>query len=148
MDVYNTALRILGNPADAEDAAQDAFMRAFQRLDQYRPEQPFGAWLHAITRNRSLDMLRARRQPADMEHSAAIDVEREALGHLEAETLRSALKNLSIRDQALLKLRYWEDQSADAIGAALGLSAGAVRIGLLRARRTLAAQLQAPEVVE
>jgi RNA polymerase sigma-70 factor (ECF subfamily) len=148
MDVYNTALRILGNPADAEDAAQDAFLRAFQRLDQYRLEQPFGAWLHGITRNRSLDVLRARRQPAEIEPAPATDVEREALKHLEADALRSALESLSTRDQALLKLRYWEDQSADDIGAALGLSAGAVRIGLLRARRMLAAQLQAQEVME
>jgi RNA polymerase sigma factor (sigma-70 family) len=83
-----------------------------------------------------------------MEPAPATDVEREALEHLEADALRSALESLSTRDQVLLKLRYWEDQSADDIGAALGLSAGAVRIALLRARRTLAAQLQAQEVME
>lgn len=152
MDVYNTTLRILGNAADAEDATQDVFVRALTRLDQYRPGDPFGAWLHGIARNRSIDILRRRRPEIDIDAAPAAgsisgDVESLALGSLERERLRAALDRLPARDRTLLVLRYWEDQSVDAIAQALGMTEGAAKVALLRARRALAAILLAEEPV-
>src|SRR5919201_1206897 len=99
MDVYNTSLRILANPADAEDAAQDVFVRALSRLDQYRPGEPFGAWLFGIARNRSIDLLRRRRPEVGLDAApgaarASGSVEALALGRLERERLRLALDRL------------------------------------------------------
>jgi RNA polymerase sigma-70 factor, ECF subfamily len=152
MDVYNTTLRILGNPADAEDATQDVFVRALTRLDQYRPGEPFGAWLHGIARNRSIDLLRRRRPEIDLDAAPAAsrapaDVETLALGRLESDRLRAALDRLSPRDRALLVLRYWEDQPVDAVAGALQMTEGAAKVALLRARRALAAILLAEEPV-
>ena len=138
MSVYNVGLRILGNPADAEDAAQDVFLRAFSRLHQYRPGEPFGAWLHGIARNRCLDIIRARpRVPIQIEERA-VSVESEVLGHLESERVRAAVAQLPARDRALLVLRYWEDQPVEAVARGLGMSEGAAKVALLRARRSLA----------
>lgn len=145
VEVYSTALRILGNAADAEDAAQDVFLRAFSRLEQYQPGQSFGAWLHGISRNRSIDLLRARHQTAELDVAAsagaAASIEADVLQHLRAEVIQDALKQLPARDQAMLRLRYWEDLPVDAIAAALGLTVGAARVALLRARRALASTL-------
>ncbi len=145
MDVYNVSLRMLGNPADAEDATQDVFLRALSRIHQYRPDQPFGAWLHGIARNRCLDEIRRRRpeaDPARLEMAAAgADAEAEAVANLEAASVRSSLARLGRRERALLVMRYWNDEPVEAIGRALGMTEGAVRVALLRARRGLAAEL-------
>jgi RNA polymerase sigma-70 factor (ECF subfamily) len=151
MDVYNTSLRILGNAADAEDAAQDVFVRALTRLDQYRPNQPLGAWLHGIARNRCIDMLRRRRPLAELDPGAAVatggeDVEQVALASIERETLLAALDRLPSRQRALLVLRYWEDQPVEAVARALGMTEGAAKVALLRARRNLAALIALLEV--
>jgi RNA polymerase sigma-70 factor (ECF subfamily) len=151
MDVYNTSLRILGNPADAEDAAQDVFVRALSRLDQYRPGEPLGAWLHGITRNRCIDILRRRRPAVDLEVAAAEsrapdDVEQVALAAIERDQLRAALDRLPRRDRALLVLRYWEDQPVEAVAKTLGMSEGAAKVALLRARRALAALIGSAEL--
>src|SRR5260370_8512566 len=60
MSVYTLTYRMLGNQADAEDATQEVFLRAFQRLHQYRPSEPFGGWLTGIARHYSIDVLRHR----------------------------------------------------------------------------------------
>jgi RNA polymerase sigma-70 factor (ECF subfamily) len=147
MSVYNLTLRLLGNPADAEDATQDVFLRAFERLHQYRAGEPFGGWLHGIARHHAIDLLRRRREaPAPPEAGPSNDVEALALASVERQRVRAALDRLSGRDRALLVLRYWEDQSLETIAETLGMSEGAVKVALLRARRSMAAGLTGMEV--
>jgi len=154
MDVYNVSLRMLRNPADAEDATQDVFLRAFSRLHQYRPGQPFGAWLHGIARNRCLDIIRGRRPIADLDEvgrASAVaadteDVEAAAISQLTSERVRIALDRLTDRERTLLVLRYWEDLSTEAVARSLAMTEGAARVALLRARRSLAAALGGEEV--
>jgi len=145
MDVYNVSLRMLRNTADAEDVTQDVFLRAFSRLSQYRPSQPFGAWLVGIARNRCRDVIRNRRPVAELERvetpSGRLDAEAAALTRLGAERVRAALDRLTERERTLLVLRYWEDLSTAAVARALGMTEVAVRVALLRARRSLAAAL-------
>jgi len=147
MSVYNLTLRMLGTPADAEDATQEIFWRAFQRLHQYRPAEPFGAWLHGIARHHSIDVLRRRRRPFNPTQAPIQqDTERVALEHLEREQVLAALNRLSVRDRALLALRYWEDQSVESIARTMRMSEGATKVALLRARRELAGILRSMEV--
>ena len=149
MSVYNLSLRMLGSPADAEDATQEVFLRAFERLGQYRPDQPFGSWLHGIARHYCIDMLRRRRSvPLDAAAPlvAPDDVEASALRTIEHQRLQAAMDRLSTRDRALLVLRYWEDQSVTAIAKAMRLSEGATKVALLRARRALKEILKSEEV--
>src|SRR5262245_17740736 len=138
MDVYSASLRILSNPADAEDVTQDAFLAAFDRMSTYRPEQALSPWLRAIARNRALDLVRRRaRAPEPEPETATGSVEAVALERLEAERIRAAVRRLPARERALLALRYWEDQPVEAIARSLDMTEGAVRVALLRARRAL-----------
>jgi len=151
MDVYNVSLRMLRNPADAEDATQDVFLRAFSRLHQYRPTQPFGAWLHGIARNRCLDIIRSRRPLGelgvlDRPPTPAGDVEAAVIAQLTSARVRAALDRLTERERSLLVLRYWEDLSTEAVARSLAMTEGAARVALLRARRSLAAALGGEEV--
>jgi len=73
------------------------------------------------------------------------DAESNAIRNLEAQGVRRALSRLSPRDRALLLLRYWEDRPLDEVAGTLGLSQGAARVALHRARRALAGQLSTME---
>ena len=143
------ALRMLGEPAAAEDAAQDAFLRAFTRLDLYREGEPFGAWLHGIVRNRCLDILRSRVRSSaayPLVAPSQADAESDAVRNLEAQGVRRALSRLPVRDRALLVLRYWEDRSMEEVARSLGMTDGAARVALHRARRAMADQLSTMEI--
>lgn len=144
-DVYNASLRILGNAADAEDVTQDTFVAALQRMSTYDPAQAIGPWLRAIARNRAIDLIRRRARAPEPEVAHAESAENLAIERLEAERVRAALDRLPARDRALLVLRYWEDQSVDAVARTLGMTDGAARVALMRARRTLGALLAMEE---
>ncbi|HYM50899.1 MAG TPA: sigma-70 family RNA polymerase sigma factor [Candidatus Limnocylindrales bacterium] len=148
MSVYNLSLRMLGDTADAEDATQEVFLKAFQRLHQYRAAEPFGAWLHGIARHQAIDMIRRRRMipVAAADPIASVDVESAAIASLDRAQVQSALRQLGGRDRALLVLRYWEDQPVATIAQALHLTEGATKVALLRARRALKDLLKAQEV--
>lgn len=142
MDVYNASLRILANPADAEDVTQDTFLAAFERMSTYRPGQALSPWLRAIARHRAIDLVRRRARAPEPELPAAPEsVEKIALDRIEAERVRAALNRLPSRDRTLLVLRYWEDQSVESVASSLGMTEGAARVALLRARRSLGAVL-------
>lgn len=142
MDVYNASLRILANPADAEDVTQDTFLAAFERMSTYRPGEALSPWLRAIARHRAIDLVRRRARAPEPELPAAPEsVEKIALDRIEAERVRAALNRLPSRDRTLLVLRYWEDQSVESVASSLGMTEGAARVALLRARRSLGAVL-------
>jgi RNA polymerase sigma-70 factor, ECF subfamily len=141
MDVYNASLRILGNPADAEDVTQDTFLAALQRMSTYDPARAMGPWLRTIARNRAIDLLRRRARSPEPEVARGESAESLAIERLEAGRVRAALALLPSRDRALLVLRYWEDQPVEAVARALGMTDGAARVALLRARRALGAVL-------
>jgi RNA polymerase sigma-70 factor (ECF subfamily) len=145
MDVYNLSLRIVGNAADAEDVAQETLLAALQRLATYRRDEPFGPWVRAIARNRSIDLVRRRGRAPAPEPPSSQNVEQVALDRIEAARVREALDRLPARERALLVLRYWEDQPAEAIARSLGMTEGAVRVALLRARRALGGLLSLKE---
>ena len=59
--VYNLTYRMLGDPSEAEDAAQETFLRAYSRLDQYNPNHKFSTWIFSIANHHCIDRLRKRR---------------------------------------------------------------------------------------
>src|SRR3989304_10198768 len=59
--VFNVCYRLLGDPAEAEDLAQEAFLRAFRRLASFDAERPFGPWMRRVAANLCLNMLQQRR---------------------------------------------------------------------------------------
>jgi RNA polymerase sigma-70 factor (ECF subfamily) len=148
--VYRLALRILQREADAEDAAQEAFVRAYIHLDTYNPGFRFYTWLAAITSHYCYRVLRQRRTlrlpeedrelrgAAFVEDSPELAVllrERDAAVH-------ALVDSLPQRSRDLLILRHWHSLSYEEIAAATDQSLSAVKSQLHRARKQLGAMLR------
>jgi len=150
--VYNLAYRMLGNAAEAEDAAQEAFLRAHTHLRSYDPNRPFHSWMLSIASHYCIDQLRRRRitwlpledeiatpyQLASNSPSPETVVSRQE----QEEQIQSMLTALSPIDRAAITLRYWYDCSYEEIAEMLNLTVSAVKSRLHRARHTLAEKLE------
>lgn len=146
--VYNLALRMLGSEAEAQDAAQDAFVQAYTRLASYRSEWRFKTWIMTITSNLCIDRLRRRRiepttfadQPdpeADfISHEPQPDVV--AARNEQRDMVHQMLQALSAEDRSMVLMFYWGDMSYEEIAAAMRMTVNAVKSRLFRARRALA----------
>lgn len=151
--VYNVCYRLLGVPAEAEDMAQEAFLRAYRRLDSYDAGRPFGPWMRRVAANLCLTELQ-RRRPVEVElddeyHDVSeapwtapesVREKREMAGRV-----RRALLSLPERYRVVVELRHYHEMSYDAIAADLGITVGDVRTRLFRARRKLADLLGADD---
>ena len=140
------ARAVLGNPEDADDAAQDAMLSALVKLDQYDPRRPFGPWLLRIVANAATDRRRRRTvrrvEPLDVGLTAGgprpdTTAERRALG----ERLRQALAELPERRRVAVVLFDVEGYTHAEIAAVLGIPEGTVRSEVFHARRRLRALL-------
>jgi RNA polymerase sigma-70 factor (ECF subfamily) len=156
---FGLAFRIVGSAGDAEEVAQDAFVRAWRALPGFRGECRFGTWLHRIVvrcaydasarkrrreaREESLDALRERRggdpaSPASVEEPiGSRDEARDRLGRL--------LERLTDVQRAVVTLYYYEDRSVEEVGGALALPVNTVKTHLHRARATLRAVMRREE---
>ena len=141
------ARAVLGDPDDADDAAQDAFLSALVKLGQYDRRRPFGPWLMRIVANAATDRRRRRsvRRTDQLDPGLAgggprpdTDAERSALGA----RLRSALDTLTPRRQLAVVLFDVEGYAHGEIAQILGIPEGTVRSEVFHARRQLRAQLQ------
>ena len=143
--VLNLAFSLLGERSDAEDAAQEAFVRAFENLGRFRGESQFATWLYRIAVNVCLARLRASRAPETFEeHAQALESDDEPCGPLNDDPARqlesrelvmSALQKLTPRLRAALVLREMHGLSYDEIALALEIPSGTVRSRLSEARR-------------
>ncbi len=143
--VFRVAARIVG-PDDAEDVSQDAFLRAFHRLDQYRGTATFRTWLLQITQNTALNKLAwARRRPTEPADDAAEAFDRDPLRQpaMELERrerqqrLEFKLRALRSEYRSLLVLRDLEGLSYNEIADVLEMPLGSVKGRLHRARSEL-----------
>ncbi len=148
--VYNLAYRLLGNAPDAEDAAQETFLRAYTRLATYVPDGRFGAWLGAICSHWCIDTMRARgrrvqtvalgRVPECERFVSRIDgPEDVALQGAGRDEMRRWLADLPASYRTVLVLRYYQELSYAEIAEVLGEPISTVRMRLFRARNQLSA---------
>ena len=150
--VFSFLLRLLGSSQDAEDAAQEAFVKAFTRLDAYDSSRPFVSWLFGIAHHAALDRLRARR-PAALsldDPDGALDpvdpapgAEAAAGAALDSELIERLLSALPPLYREPLLLRYKEEMDIPEIARVLYLPEGTVKVRLFRARDMLKRKLQA-----
>ena len=139
---YGLALRITRSAADAEDAAQEAFVRAWLALPRFRGEASFGTWLHRIVARRALDRsIEVRRREA---RETSLEAARELMDTsggepdtLLARRLERLMDRLSPPQRAVVALFYQEDQSVEHIADALGIPGNTVKTHLSRARAAL-----------
>lgn len=144
--VYNLCYRMLGNPGDAEDAAQETFLRAYRAIHRYDPNRKFSTWILSIATNYSIDQLRKRRLfTLSLDAIPYLDVRDQSVGPEGAlvvgerqQKVQILLNTLKPKDRAAVVMRYWYDYSYDEIGEMLNLTNDAVKSRLHRARRALA----------
>lgn len=150
--VYSVCYRMLGTPTAAEDAAQEAFIRAYMAIDRYDPSRSFATWVLSIASNYSIDQLRKKKviilsmdnekhawlappDPGPSPEKAAL--EKEKFGQIQ-----SLLTSLNEVDRAAVILQYWHDYSYEQIAETLDLSSSAVKSRLFRARQLMAEKWQ------
>ena len=150
--VYTVALRITGNEADAWDAAQEAFLRAYKSLKDFRGESRFSTWLYKLAGSAAIDLIR-RRKDAQLvslydEEESIPDVpderfepETELTKKELRENVQRALSLLPADYRRILTLRELGGLSYEELAEELGLEAGTVKSRLSRARQKLCALL-------
>lgn len=142
--VYTQALRLVGDRKDAEDVAQDAYLRAFRALDGFRGDAQFETWLYRIVANAAMNHLRRRRRFGDLmaepEDAPAVEIESPTRTDDEAvdrQRLEEALATLPLSLRTVVVLKDVYGLSCQEIGDHIGVSEGAVKVRLHRARRRL-----------
>lgn len=145
--VYNLAYRMLGNPSEAEDAAQETFLRAYARLNTYQPEMKFSNWILSIASHHCIDRLRRRRFTwVSVEDNPVVErligdnqrPEDAALRSEQSREIQALLDHLEPDYRTPLVLRYWYDLSYKEIAEILQITESALKSRLHRARLQLA----------
>ncbi len=153
---FHLACRLLGNEADAADAVQDAFLKAYTALGDFRGDSRFSVWLYRLVNNVCIDMLRRRKRQEtvplqtedgdgeetelplpDDRWDPAILAERAS----DREAVRAALAALPADCREILTLREIGGLSYEELAIQLGLEAGTVKSRLNRARKKMCALL-------
>jgi RNA polymerase sigma-70 factor (ECF subfamily) len=145
--VYNLCYRMLSNANDAEDAAQETFLRAYHGLSCFDDQRSFSTWLLSIAAHYCIDQIRRRRFTVmSFEELPSYDPPDQGLGPERLLTVKerqkqvqALLESLDPKDRAAVIMRYWYDFSYEEIAESLSLTVSAVKSRLHRARRELAA---------
>jgi RNA polymerase sigma-70 factor (ECF subfamily) len=147
--VLHIAYSVLGNSADAEDVAQEAFLRAYQKFDSLREAEKFRAWVNRIVFRLALNRKRGyrRRLARDtawqsMETPTMVDGAREAEQQVMLDRLRREIERLPKKLRNVLQLSLVEEMDAADVGAVLGIPAGTVRSRVHTARKLLLEVMQ------
>ncbi len=150
-----TAYVITGTAADAEDVAQDAFVKAYYALDRFRSGAPFRPWLLRIVANEAINRRKAAgRRPtvglSVVEDRAsgdtALSPEASALAHERREVVLEALRKMREEDRLVIAYRYFFDLSEVEMAEALGVARGTVKSRLSRAIARLRAAMEGDQL--
>jgi len=140
--VYTIALRLLGNRSDAEEAAQETFLKAFKNLDRYDEAKGWKNWLCTIALNTAKDYYRrSRRERAMVSGSEPvenlIDIKADESNTDSKLDIQRILSLLDLKYRTVIVLFYMEQRSINEIAELLKKPKGLVKIWLFRARKTL-----------
>jgi len=143
--VINVVYRMCGDSQIAEDAAQEAFIRAWQDLNRYKPKAAFRNWLYRIATNAAIDVLRREKEPLDIDEMQlpSMGVSPEGSVEIVEQSVRvqKAVLGLPDASRAVLVLREYEGLSYREIGETLGIPLGTVMSRLNYARNLLREEL-------
>jgi RNA polymerase sigma-70 factor (ECF subfamily) len=139
--VVNVVYRMCGDANLAEDAAQEAFIRAWKHLPSYRPRSPFRNWVYRIANNAAVDVLRRRRETVDADAlplaSSGAGPEATMVSKERSMRVKEAVSNLPEASRAVLVLREYEGLSYKEIADTLSIPIGTVMSRLNYARNRL-----------
>ncbi len=150
--IFNLTYRMLNDAAEAEDAAQEAFIRAYSNLHRYDVTRSFKTWLFSIASNHCIDRIRRRRltllsidEPLPPHPALTSDQpqpEQSVIADEQSEVIDALLNELSPEYRAAVVLRYWYEMSYQEIAEALSTTESAIKSRLFRARKMLADLIQ------
>lgn len=148
--MYNTALRILRDGPTAEDVMQEAFLKAFTKMESFRGEVTFGSWLKRIVINESLDQLKkaAKRNETEIEpllyraEDMAPEPDSASFADIRMQQLRDAMQQLKESYRLVLTLLFIEGYDQEEIQDILEITAGNCRTLISRAKDSLRNKLQ------
>jgi len=144
--VFNICIRIVKNREDAEEVAQDSFIKAFKSIDGFKHESKFSTWLYRITFNNAVSKTRNKKifkneineSEADSINLSSVS---EGLENLKRNDRRSVLKNamekLNEEEQLLITLYYFEENSITEVSDITGLETNYIKVKVHRARKKL-----------
>jgi len=138
--IYNIVYRMLGDPADAEDITQTAFIKAYENLDRYNPEYPFFSWIHRIAVNEALNFIKQRQRIVELEDTHASpdnDPEDEYAQNEIQQQIDQALENLTPANRIIIILRHFGELSYREISEILDVPEKTVKSRLFTARQEL-----------
>jgi len=144
--VYNLAYRMLGDAGEAEDAAQEVFLRIYRRLATYDADHRFSTWVLSIASHYCIDLLRRKRpwlvpleNISTWMRARSRGPEAAALVQEQQDTVRNLLAKLPEHYRLVLLLRYWHDLGYEEIAQVVDLPVSTIKARLHRARNALAA---------
>lgn len=144
--VFTIIVKIVRKPEDAEEIAQDVFLKVYEKLESFRGDSKFSTWLYRIAYNAAISKTRKRRLEVEALddftiNNYSVDDVKEELGLIDAEEqqvlLKDAMEDLSDDDYLIVKLFYLEELSVKEISQVNGLSQANVKVKLHRIRKKL-----------
>lgn len=147
--VFNVCYRILHNRSDAEDLAQETFIRALDRLHTFDLEREFSPWIRRVAANLCLNHIESHKPAFSLDEERDEDKTQGPGEQVEvrerSEQIRSALASLPPHYRIVVELRHYQELSYDEIASELNLPLSDVKSHLFRARKLLAEKLHAPD---
>ncbi len=155
-DILNFLYRMAGNRAEAEDLAQETFIKAYQKFDSLEEPDKVKSWLFRIARNVAIDFFRKNKNktiPLDYDmldhytYAVAADQRFDLLNAEISQELQKCIAELATEDRMIVKLLYYEGFSYKEIGILLNINPNTLKSRLYRARQALLALVQANELL-
>ena len=147
--VFNVCYRLLHERTEAEDLAQETFMRAYDRLHIFDLDREFGPWIRRIAANLCLNYLESRKVTVQLDEERDADENRRPEQQVEVQErsaqIRDALFSLPPHYRVVIELRHYQELSYDEIASELKIPLSDVKSHLFRARKLLAEKLHAPD---
>ncbi|MEO9511191.1 MAG: RNA polymerase sigma factor [Flavobacteriaceae bacterium] len=158
--VFTLAMKMLDNREEAEEVAQDVFVKVYQVLSGFKKDSKFSTWLYKITYNQSLDYLKKRGRNV---RTSSIDTDKEyqwstvenVLDQLQRKEriaiIKDAVNQLAMEDAVIVTLHYFEELSLKEISKVIGRNTNVIKVRLFRSRKRLAQlllQSLEPEMIE
>ncbi len=149
--VFTVVYRMLKNKEQAEEVAQDSFIKAYESLGKYRGDSKFSTWLYTIAYRKSLDTLKVNKRMKTSEfidtiNEGEIELVKDALSYLQAkerkEIISDSIMKLPEDEAVIITLYYFEEKSIKEIVEIVGLTLDNVKVKLYRSRKKLYSILQ------
>lgn len=143
---FNLAFRICGNREEAEEIAQDSFMKAYRSLGSFKMKSSFATWLYRIVYNTAISNVRVKKKgvlsledfPADATDFIGTNTtEEEAESEYRKSIVNFALQKLSEEERGLITLFYYEEMDSDEISEVTGIGKPNIKVKLFRARQKM-----------